>query len=49
METRTTTSSCFERSAKPVAVSPNARLLDVALANDWEVIAAGDKRRALPH
>ena len=32
-----------------VAVSPNARLLDAALANDWEVIAAGDKRRALPH
>jgi HAD superfamily hydrolase (TIGR01490 family) len=32
-----------------VVVSPDARLLDVALTYDWEVIAAGDKRRALPH
>jgi HAD superfamily hydrolase (TIGR01490 family) len=32
-----------------VAVSPDARLLEIALTYDWEVIAAIDKRDALPH
>ena len=32
-----------------VAVSPDAALLAAALARDWEIIADGDARRALPH
>jgi HAD superfamily hydrolase (TIGR01490 family) len=39
----------LEAVREPVAVSPDARLLDVALARDWEIMAAGDKQRALPH
>jgi HAD superfamily hydrolase (TIGR01490 family) len=35
--------------SEPIAVSPDARLLDVALANDWEIITAGDNERVLPH
>jgi len=32
----------------PVAVTPDARLLEVALTHDWEVIAPGEPQRALP-
>jgi phosphoserine phosphatase len=32
-----------------VAVTPDARLLDAALTNDWEIITDGDTQRALPH
>jgi HAD superfamily hydrolase (TIGR01490 family) len=39
----------LEAVREAVAVSPNARLLEIALTYDWEVIAAGDKRDALPH
>jgi phosphoserine phosphatase len=39
----------LEAVREAVAVSPDARLLDIASTYDWEIIAAGDKRRALPH
>jgi HAD superfamily hydrolase (TIGR01490 family) len=32
-----------------VAVMPDARLLDAALAYDWEIITDGDEQRALPY
>ena len=39
----------LEAVREAVAVSPDPRLLDAALSNDWEIIAAGGKQRALPH
>jgi HAD superfamily hydrolase (TIGR01490 family) len=39
----------LEAVREAVAVSPDARLLDLALAYEWEIIAVGDKRGALPH
>jgi HAD superfamily hydrolase (TIGR01490 family) len=39
----------LEAVREAVAVAPDARLLDAALVNDWEVIADGGKQRALPH
>jgi HAD superfamily hydrolase (TIGR01490 family) len=39
----------LEAVREAVAVTPDARLLDAALANDWEVITDGGKQRALPH
>jgi HAD superfamily hydrolase (TIGR01490 family) len=39
----------LEAVSEAVAVSPDAALLAAALARDWEVIADGGTRRALPH
>ncbi len=39
----------LEAVGEPVAVSPDRRLLDTALARDWEIIAAGDPSRVVPH
>jgi HAD superfamily hydrolase (TIGR01490 family) len=39
----------LEAVSEPVAVSPDSGLFAVALARDWEIIAEGGKRRALPY
>jgi HAD superfamily hydrolase (TIGR01490 family) len=39
----------LEAVREAVAVSPDMRLLDVALAYDWEIIASAEKQPALPH
>jgi HAD superfamily hydrolase (TIGR01490 family) len=39
----------LEAVSEPVAVSPDAGLLEVALAREWEIIAGAQARRALPH
>ncbi|HET8699897.1 MAG TPA: HAD-IB family hydrolase [Gammaproteobacteria bacterium] len=39
----------LEAVGEPVAVSPDRQLLGVALANDWEVLAAAGVHPALPH
>lgn len=38
----------LEAVGEPVAVSPDRRLLDAALARDWEIIAANGVRPAVP-
>ncbi|HEX5047834.1 MAG TPA: HAD-IB family hydrolase [Gammaproteobacteria bacterium] len=39
----------LEAVGEPVAVSPDRRLLDAALAKDWEIITAGGVHPAMPH
>jgi phosphoserine phosphatase len=39
----------LEAVGEPVAVSPDRQLLGVALAKDWEIIAAAGVHPALPH
>jgi phosphoserine phosphatase len=39
----------LEAVSEAVAVSPDGGLLAAAVARDWEIIAEGGKRRALPH
>ena len=38
----------LEAVSEPVAVTPDAALMRVALARDWEIIGGGDAQRALP-
>jgi HAD superfamily hydrolase (TIGR01490 family) len=38
----------LEAVGEPVAVSPDRRLLDTALANEWEIISDGEVRPAVP-
>jgi HAD superfamily hydrolase (TIGR01490 family) len=38
----------LEAVSEPIAVTPDAALMRVALARDWEIIGDGDTQRALP-